>query len=45
MNGLRGFGFRFDIATGAVRRWYMGADGVQRWADNDQPVDAKDGAA
>ena len=34
----RGFGFLFDVATGRVRNWYIGADGVQRWADNDEPV-------
>lgn len=37
MSGLRGFGFTFE--NGHVRNWYVGADGVQRWADNDQPVE------
>lgn len=37
---LRGFGMTFDTQTGVVRRWYVGSDGVKRWADNDQPVDA-----
>jgi hypothetical protein len=34
---MRGFGFQVDIVTGTVRRWYSGPDGVQKWADNDQP--------
>ena len=34
-----GFGFEFDLRTGLVRLFYMGRDGVQRWADNDQPID------
>lgn len=34
---LRGFGVTI-MATGGARRWYVGADGVQRWADNDRPV-------
>lgn len=34
---LRGFGMTFDFQRGSVRRWYAGEDGVQRWADNDQP--------
>jgi hypothetical protein len=33
---LRGFGFTFSAGT--TRRWYLGADGVKRWADNDQPA-------
>lgn len=36
---LRGFGMTFDLQRGSIRRWYAGEDGVQRWADNDQPVD------
>ena len=36
---MRGFGFTLDIATGRTRRWYSGADGVKRWADNDQPCE------
>lgn len=35
---LRGFGFAFSAS--GTRRWYVGADGVKRWADNDKPVDA-----
>lgn len=38
-SSLRGFGFTFDVATGRARNWYMGPDGVQRWADDDTPVD------
>lgn len=34
---MRGFGFQLDVASGRVRDWYSGADGIQRWADNDQP--------
>ena len=34
-----GFGFELDLRTGRVRNFYMGRDGVQRWADNDQPID------
>jgi MoxR-like ATPase len=33
---LRGFGFTLSAAS--TRRWYVGADGVKRWADNDQPA-------
>lgn len=40
MADLRGFGVTFDLETGSVRQWYVGADGVKRWADNDAPVDA-----
>jgi hypothetical protein len=36
---LRGFGTTFDLQTGAARSWYVGADGIKRWADNDQPVE------
>lgn len=38
MGILRGFGFAFDATSGACRHWYQGSDGIQRWADNDQPV-------
>lgn len=38
MATLRGFGITFDTASGACRNWYAGADGIQRWVDNDQPV-------
>lgn len=33
-----GFGFTYDTETGIGRQWYMGADGIGRWADNDQPM-------
>lgn len=36
---LRGFGMVFDCERGGVRNWYMGKDGVRRWADSDEPVD------
>lgn len=39
MTGLRGFGVTVDLATGRMRNWYSGADGIKRWADADQPVD------
>ena len=34
-----GFGVSVDLETGASRAWYMGPDGVKRWADTDEPVD------
>lgn len=34
---LRGFGLVFG--AGGVRNWYVGADGIRRWSDNDQPMD------
>ena len=34
-----GFGFEYDILSGITRRWYMGKDGVRRFAHNDQPCD------
>lgn len=40
-----GFGMELDLQTGRVRRWYVGRDGIQRWADNDQPVKEQDSAA
>lgn len=33
-----GFGVTVDLQTGRARQWYMGRDGVKRWADNDKPV-------
>lgn len=32
----------FDLRRGTVRQWVMGKDGVKRWADNGQPVDASE---
>lgn len=37
---MRGLGFQMDLQTGRTRQWYAGEDGVQRWADNDAPVNA-----
>lgn len=34
---LRGFGV--TITPGGARNWYVGADGVKRWANNDRPCD------
>lgn len=28
-----------DLKSGQTRRWVVGADGVKRWADNEQPCD------
>lgn len=36
---LRGFGTTFDLATGTARNWYVGADGIRRWADSDKPTE------
>lgn len=33
-----GFGMELDLQTGRVRHWYVGRDGIQGWAGNDQPV-------
>jgi hypothetical protein len=38
VSALRGFGMTFDLTTGGMRNWYVGADGVTRWADNEEPV-------
>ena len=40
---LRGFGFTLELGPKgmASRSWYAGADGVQRWADSDQPVNCE----
>lgn len=35
-----GFGFTLDLERGAMRQWYMGRDGVKRWADTNAPVDS-----
>jgi hypothetical protein len=35
---LRGFGFTMSIPAGGVRGWYVDKEGIQRWADNDEPV-------
>lgn len=36
-----GFGFTFDVERGTLRRWYMGRDGVKRWADTGEPIEAQ----
>lgn len=36
---MRGFGFEYDTTTGRSRSWYIGADGIKLWADNDQPCE------
>lgn len=33
-----GFGTTIDLERGTSRQWVMGRDGVQRWADNGEPV-------
>ena len=38
MSILRGFGMAIDLERGAMRSWVIGADGVKRWADTNQPV-------
>lgn len=38
MSRLPGFGFVIT-AGGTARYWYAGKDGIQRWSDNDKPVD------
>ena len=40
-----GFGTRYDLATGRMRSWYVGRDGVQRWDDNDTPCEPEEGDA
>ena len=38
---LRGWGFEYDLATSRIRRWYVGADGVKRWASDDTPCETE----
>lgn len=40
---LRGFGMTLDLETGRVRNWYVGADGVKRWADDAKSGEVRDG--
>ena len=40
MTITRSFGTNFTFPGGAARSWYAGKDGIQRWADNGQPVGA-----
>lgn len=37
-----GFGTVFDLKTSRMRSWYLDRHGIKRWADNHQPVEAKD---
>ena len=30
--------FGVTITPGGARNWYVGADGVKRWSNNDSPV-------
>ena len=34
-----GFGFTMDLERGTSRQWFMGRDGVKRWADDGMPTD------
>lgn len=36
MSDLRGLGFTYE--NGVCRHWYIGADGIKRWAAGGQPV-------
>lgn len=33
-----GFGTTLDIERGTSRKWWMGRDGVKRWADSGHPL-------
>lgn len=37
---LPGFGLHITIPGMASRQWTAGRDGIRRWCDNGQPVDA-----
>ena len=37
---LKGFGMAMDLKRGTTRHWFVGADGVQRWADNNAPCES-----
>ena len=39
MTITRGFGTTFDLASGRARTWFVGADGMKRWASTGQPID------
>lgn len=43
MSTLRGFGMTLDLTTGRMRQWYVGEDGVRRWADDDTPTTPEPG--
>ena len=36
MSITRGFGWRYDVSTGAIRNWHLDADGNMRWIDNNE---------
>lgn len=36
-----GFGTTMDLERGTSRQWVMGRDGVKRWADTNEPVEAR----
>ena len=36
---LKGFGMTLSMLNGVARYWYVGDDGIKRWADNDKPVE------
>ena len=36
-----GFGTTMDLERGTSRQWVMGRDGVKRWADTNDPVEAR----
>ena len=33
MTITRGFGWRYDTPTGAIRHWHLDSDGNMRWVD------------
>lgn len=37
MTITRGFGWRYDTRTGAVREFYVDGDGNRRWVIGDEP--------
>jgi len=37
----KGFGMTLDMQSGSMRNWFIGRDGVKRWADTQEPVDSK----
>lgn len=39
-----GFGTTMNLERGTARQWAMGCDGVKRWADSGEPVDAPQSA-
>ena len=37
----KGFGMAMDLRSGSMRNWFIGSDGVRRWADTQEPVDSE----